>query len=158
MRQARLLRDLLSEGRHAEAEKVRRHLVSEASTDPEEAAQFERTTMLSSILAEAMRASGEGNQKSHDALMAFLTSVASRTEIEMLVAALFLQIGQHQGWLAEDQYDLVSRHLGEDSPDRHNLIGAIARGSRIADRSPRSGRQRRRVHDKCRRPGRGRRH
>ncbi|MFD0639725.1 hypothetical protein [Catenulispora yoronensis] len=128
VQQARAVRDLLRAGRYEEASRVGEHLLAEAATTPEEEATFRRTLLLSTMLAESISISGEGDKQRGDEIMTMITAMATREEIKQLLCALFLQIGQHQGWLPTEHYDMVTDHIGAGSPDLQNLTAGITRG------------------------------
>ena len=129
VQQAREVRDLLRAGRYEEASRVGEHLLAEAATNPEEEATFRRTLILSTMLAESISASNDGDKQRGDEIMTMITAMATREEVERLLAALFLQIGQHQGWLPAEHYDMVIRNIGKGSPDLQNLTSGIRRGN-----------------------------
>jgi hypothetical protein len=112
-RQAGAMGDAIRAGDDERAERLRRHLVAEASHDSDDARDLDQYTALAGGFARMMAARGRGDDGAADRIGRELAECFPREAIQHMLAMQLLAAGARDGSMQAEHYDTLVELLAD---------------------------------------------
>ncbi len=131
--QAQRIGEALHAGRLADAENIQAYMLAETDASGSAADRLARTTTAGMVFMQAVQAHRAGDEAQARTLMTTARDhVQDSAEWEAIVAGALVAVGRRDGWLPEEQYDLV-HGIAAGNPATEALIAPIHRGHPATD-------------------------
>jgi hypothetical protein len=126
--QTRRMAGAHGDGDTVATERIRRHLVAEASTDPADEELFDQVTRASLLFKEYVEATGAGERDRVADLAAQLTAFPDEVVTTVRMGALF-QVARQRGWLPAAQYDQLSAYVAVLGGEAAGVFAMVKRSA-----------------------------
>jgi hypothetical protein len=115
-------------GDSAAAERARRHLVAEGSTDAQEAAFLDQYTKALVLVQEMITAQGAGDPARADALARQINATFAPALVRQVHLGMLFAAGRKQGWLPAADHDTLRALTAALGPEITEQFAQIRRG------------------------------